>query len=154
MGLCPGTGATGRAGKHYCSSHSASSLLSSPWGGWVHAPLVAGCRGTDVQHPPHIHHVYWGNICPSANKSVPFPLLLLPSSILCFWEKERSASVELGCSFSGKDQQSNSSYHSIKQTFLESLLRQLAKQGLCWRKHINSPFYSIKRRKTYLKTPL
>lgn len=46
------------------------------------------------------------------------------------------------------------SYHSMKQSFLKSFLRQLAKQGLCWAKHNHNPFYPIKRRKVYLKSLL
>lgn len=109
-GLCPGIVAKGRGGKHYRSSHSASSLLLSPRGGWVHAPLVAGCGRLMC----HIHHFYWGDTCPTATKSVPsFPLLLLPSSILCFCEKERSASVELGHSFS--DRQRSAKHFQLLQ---------------------------------------
>lgn len=101
-GLCPGIMGKGRAGKHYRNSRSASSLLSSPRGGWVHAPLVAGCGSKTMPHTSHIQH-FWGAICPRATKSVPpFPLLLLPSSILWLSEKERSMSVEFGCSFSGR----------------------------------------------------
>lgn len=84
------------------STTVASSLLSSPRAGWACAPPVAGCGSSPVPHIPHRHHFYWGDICPRATESVPpFPQLPLPSSILCFCEKERLASVELGQYFVG-----------------------------------------------------
>lgn len=64
---------------------------------------AGSCSPGSWMWSPHIYHFYWGGICPRATKSVPsFPPLLLPSSILCFCEKERSPSVELGRSFSGR----------------------------------------------------
>lgn len=51
-GLRPGVVGKGRAGKRYHSSHSASSLLSPPRGGWAQAPLGAGCGSTNVPHIP------------------------------------------------------------------------------------------------------
>lgn len=51
---CPGVMGKGRAGKHGCSSHSATSLLPAPQAGWTQVPLVAGCDSTNVPHTPHI----------------------------------------------------------------------------------------------------
>lgn len=91
---CPGFMGEGRAGKHNCSSHSATSLLPSPGGGWIHVPAVAGL----IVLMCHISLTY---TIATEIVSVPGYQICPFFSSLCFFEEE-SASVEFGRSFTGR----------------------------------------------------
>lgn len=152
-GAMPRRRREGRAGKRCRGARSASCLLCSPQGGRVRAPLVAGCGSMNVPCTPHIHHFHLDYVLSQCRPFISSVAFLHLACCVCVgrWGQQ----VWNWVAFSRQTMISKAfSVATVWKSFFKGLFRQLAKQGLRWRKHTNNPFYPFKRRKVYLKSPL
>lgn len=135
----------GRMGRKALSSPllSAGRLASHSPGSWI-------WQHEQAVHPSHtLFPLQWClSQCCQIKPSLLFPVAFSNLCFVLLWGGQQVWNWVVFL------RQGTFSYHSMKPSFLKSFLRQLAKQGLCWAKHNNNPFYPIKRRKVHLKSPL